>query len=328
MTMRAVVCEELRWPARLPVATVATPEPGPGQILVEVAAAGLNFADTLVIGGTYQEKLQPPFIPGAELAGTVTKVGADVTKFRLSDRVMGQVVSGAYAEQALLDVARAQRVPDEMPFSEAAGFFIPYGTAACGLFERGRLKPEETVLVTGAAGGVGRAAVELALARGARVIATASGAARRAAIASMGDVTVLDADHAGLKERLLQATGGKGVDIVFDVVGGELARQALRALAFEGRFVIVGFASGNIPNFPANHLLVKNVDVIGLYWGVYQTHLPERTDAMFEELAKYYRQGAIRPHIAASFPLEKINEALAELVAHKHIGKLIVDPKS
>ncbi len=327
MTMRAVLCRELGWPARLPIADIAVPDPGPGQVLVAVAAAGLNFADTLLIGGTYQERLEPPFVPGAELAGTVIKAGPQVTRFRPGDRVMGQIASGAYAEYALMDVARAQPVPDEMPFEEAAGFFIPYGTAYCGLFERGRLKPGETVLVTGAAGGVGRAAVELASARGCRVIATASGEDRRASLREIANVTVIDPEPDELKQRIMKATDGKGVDVVFDVVGGELARQALRALTFEGRFIIVGFAGGDIPQFPANHLLVKNIDVMGFYWGVYQARLPERTDAMFEALAALYRQGAIRPHVGAIFPLEEINEALSELLTRKHIGKLIVDPR-
>lgn len=327
MTMRAIICETLGWPAVLPTVRIAVPEPGPGQMLVEVAAAALNFADTLLIGGTYQEKLAPPFVPGAELSGTVVKIAPDVTNFRIGDRVMGQVPSGAYAEYALLDTRRAQRVPDDMSFRDAAGFFIPFGTAACGLIERGRLKAGETVLVTGAAGGVGRAAVELAKAMGARVIAMASGTWRQAGLRDIGDITVLDAEVDTLRNRVMDATEGAGVDLVFDVVGGAMAEQAVRTLRMEGRCVVVGFASGMVPKIPVNHLLVKNIDIVGLYWGAYQTRLPDRTDALFENLSRLYRNGSITPHTAAWFPLEKFNEAMTDLLARKHIGKIILDPK-
>ncbi|UYV35775.1 NADPH:quinone oxidoreductase family protein [Rhodobacteraceae bacterium D3-12] len=327
MKMRAVLCEKLGWPATLPVAEVAVPQPGAGQMLVEVAAAGLNFADQLLIGGSYQEKMTPPFVPGAELAGTVVEVAPDVTRFRVGDRVMGQVNSGAYAEFALLDAHRAQYVPSRMPFDEAAGFFIPYGTAACGLYERARLKEDETVLVTGAAGGVGRAAVELAKARGRHVIAIASGEQRRSGLRDIGGITVFDTDASKLNERVKDATAGAGVDIVFDVVGGKLAQQAMRTLRVEGRFVMAGFASGDLPELRANHLLVKNIDVVGFYWGAYQARFPDRTDALFEDLRRLYVQGVIKPHTSARFPIEQFNEAMAELLKRKHIGKIIMDPK-
>ncbi len=327
MKMRAVLCEKLGWPATLSVAEIVVPQPANGQMLVEVAAAGLNFADQLLIGGSYQEKLTPPFVPGAELAGTVVAVSPDVTRFRVGDRVMGQVSSGAYAEFAVLDAERAQSVPDEMPFDEAAGFFIPYGTAICGLYERARLIKGETVLVTGAAGGVGRAAVELAKARGANVLATASGEMRRSGLRDIGGITVFDTDSSKLSARVKEATAGAGVDVVFDVVGGELAQQALRTLCIEGRFVMAGFASGDLPELRANHLLVKNIDVVGFYWGAYQTRFRERTDALFEDLRRLYGQGAIKPHTSARFPIEHFNEAMAELLARKHIGKIIMDPK-
>ena len=328
MMMRAVICKELAWPTHLSVARIAVPEPSPGQMLVRVAAAGLNFADTLVIGGSYQERLTPPFVPGAELSGTVEATGERVGNYRPGDRVMGQVASGAYAEYALLEADKAQRVPASMPFEQAGGFYIPYGTAYCGLFDRGRLKPGETVLITGAAGAVGHAAVELAAARDARVIALANGEERRAALRSKDNVEVLDSRPNEIRDRLRDLTNGKGVDVVLDVVGGEVARQALRALAFEGRLVIVGFASGDIPKFPANQLLVKNVDVSGFYWAPYQTRRPRQTDAMFQKLAQLYETGKIRPHVAARFSLDQINDALAELLARKHFGKLIVDPQS
>lgn len=326
--MRAIVCKSLGWPQPLNVADVPVPELLPGHLLVKVAAAGVNFADTLLIGGTYQEKLTPPFIPGAEIAGIVVGVAGDVVGFAVGDRVMGQVPSGGYAEFALLDARRAAAIPPSMPFEEAAGFYIPYGTACCGLVARGRLRKAETVLVTGAAGGVGLASVEIAAALGGKVLATARGSARQAEVRRAGACEVIDPSVEDLRARIRALTDDHGVDVVFDVVGGDITRQALRCLAFEGRLVLVGFAGGEAAALPSNHLLVKNVDVIGFYWGPYQTLRPVETADMFRHLSALYEEGKLRPRVAAAFPLERTGDALAELLTRRHAGKIIVETAS
>lgn len=323
--MRAIVCCEHRWPQTLTVTEVERPAVRPGHVLVRTAAAGVNFADVLVIEGSYQEKLVPPFIPGVEIAGTVVEVGHGTRCFAAGDRVMGQITSGGYAEYAVLDERRAAPIPQRMTFFEAAGFYIPYGTAHAGLVSRGRVRAGETVLVTGAAGAVGRAAVEVAAAMGARVIAVAGGKNRRQQLLAAGAERAIDNAPEMLRERTMELTEGHGVDVVFDVVGGETTRQALRCLAFEGRLILLGFASGEVASLPANHLLVKNVDVIGFYWGPYQTLKTGETARTFETLSALHAAGQLNPRVASAYALEEVETALLSLARREHSGRIVVD---
>lgn len=321
--MRAVVCHAHGWPQPLAVERVPVPQPGPGEMLVRVAAAGVNFADMLVIGGSYQERLAPPFIPGAELSGAVVATGKDVRGYRPGDRVMAQVQSGAYAEFVCVDPARAAPVPDGMTDQQAAGFYVPYGTAYAGLIDRARMVAGDVVVVTGAGGAVGRAAVEVAKAAGAHVIGVAEGEERRMLVEAAGADRVVGAADA--REAVLAATDRRGADIVFDVVGGGTARELMRALAFEGRFLIVGFAGGEVPVFPANHVLVKNVDIRGFFWGPYQTLRPAETAKVFEGLAELFGRGLLKPRVAGSYPLERAGDAMEQIARRSHVGKLVVD---
>ncbi|MGB6119856.1 MAG: NADPH:quinone oxidoreductase family protein [Mesorhizobium sp.] len=292
-------------------------------MLVRVSAAGVNFADMLVIGGSYQEKLAPPFIPGAELCGTVVSVGDDVVGYSVGDRIMGQVPSGAYAEFACVDPLRAAKVPASMSDHEAAGFYIPYGTAYAGLIDRAGLVSGDVVVVTGAAGGVGRAAVEVAKAAGAFVIGVAEGSERRAAVVEAGADLAIGSDK--VRSAVLEASGGRGADIVFDMVGGSMGRELMRALAFEGRFVIVGFASGEVPVFPANHVLVKNIDIRGFFWNPYQTLRPAETRKAFDSLADMFGRGLLKPRVAQAYPLERTGDAMEQITRRSHVGKLVIN---
>ena len=323
-TMRALLVREHGWPSAMRVERVARPTPGEGQVLVRVRAAGLNFADTLVIGGSYQERQAPPFVPGAELCGDIVACGPDVRDWRVGERVMGQVDAGAYAEYAVADARRIVRVPRGMADDVAAGFYIPYGTALCALRERGRLEPGQTLLVLGAAGAVGQAAVQVGRALGARVVGTSRHESRRDAVMGAGaESFVATAGLAGdaLRDRLLEATGG--ADLVLDTVGGALALAALRCLRFEGRLVVIGFTAGDAPAFPANHLLVKNVDIVGCYWGPYQTRRPDETRRAFETLADWYARQLIHPAVAAGVALAEVPHALEALARGEYAGKVV-----
>lgn len=321
--MRAVVCHTHGWPQPLVVARAPIPTPAWDEMLVKVAAAGVNFADTLAIGGSYQEKLVPPFIPGAEIAGTVVTTGEGVTGYAAGDRIMAQVSSGGYAEYVCVDPRRAAPIPAGMSDVEAAGFYIPYGTAYAGLVDRGELTKGDFVVVTGAAGGVGLAAVQVAKAIGAYVIGIAEGEERRAIVRDAGADMVVPAS--GGRNAVLSATDKRGADIVFDMVGGATARELMRVLAFEGRFLVVGFASGEVPTFPVNHVLVKNIDIRGFFWNPYQVLRPAATARAFERLAEMVGQGRLCPRVAGVYRLENTEGAMQQIARRSHVGKLVVD---
>jgi NADPH2:quinone reductase len=253
----------------------------------------------------------------------VVATGKDVRGYRPGDRVMAQVSSGAYAEFVCVDPGRAAPVPAGMADQEAAGFYVPYGTAYAGLIDRGRMVAGDVVVVTGAGGAVGRAAVEVAKAAGAYVVGIAEGDERRALVEAAGADRVAGAADA--RETVLAATNGRGADIVFDVVGGDTARELMRALAFEGRFLIVGFAGGEVPIFPANHVLVKNIDICGFFWGPYQRLRPEETAKVFKGLADLFDRGLLKPRVAGSYPLEATDDALEQITRRSHVGKLVID---
>jgi len=325
-TMRALLVRETGWPNGMQVTEVPRPQAqalDADSVLVRVRTAGLNFADTLSIGGSYQEKQALPFVPGAELCGEVVAVGAGVQGLTAGERVMGQVGAGAYAEWAVMHQHRLVRVPAAMPDDEAAGFYIPYGTALCALRERGRLAPGETLLVLGAAGAVGLAAVQVGKALGARVIGVSRSESKRGAVMQAGADAFVAWSAGDLKRALQQAGVGAGVDVVLDMVGGDATAAAMRCLQFEGRLVVVGFTSGQAPTLRANHILVKNIDIVGCYWGPYQQLRPAQTRQSFQTLFDWYRQGRLNPAIADTVPLEGVAHALEQLACGAYAGKVV-----
>ena len=322
--MRAVLCRELRGPDALELADLPAPEPGACGVRVQVRAAGVNFADSLMLAGRYQEKPHLPFTPGLELAGVIDKVGAGVRGLEPGQRVLAVVSHGAFAEQA---VARAEDVvvlPDDMDEVTAAGFAIAYGTAHGALRWRADLHAGETLLVHGAGSGVGLTAVECGKAIGAVVIATARGAEKLEVARAHGADHVIDSESADLKERIRELTDGRGADVVYDPVGGAAFDVSLRTIAWEGRIVTIGFASGQVPQIPANLLLVKNCSVHGFYWGSYRKHDPERLRDGFKELFDWHRRGLIRPLVSQTLPLARTAEAIALLTERRAIGKVVV----
>lgn len=297
------------------------PVPGPDEVRVRIAACGLNFADLLMIDGRYQERPAPPVTLGMELAGVVDAIGDGVTSLSPGTRVAVYAGHGGLAEAGCFAADRCVPLPDAMPFTEAAGFLIAHGTSHLALHRRARLQAGETLLVLGAAGGVGLTAVEIGKLMGARVIACARGAEKLSVAKAAGADLLIDSETDDLHEAV-KAAGG--ADVVYDPVGGDQFRAALRAVRPEGRILAIGFASGDIPQIPANHLLVKNISVIGLNWGGYLRFNPGAMAKTFETLFNWYTQGRLRPHISHILPLCQAAEALDLLRQRKSTGKVIV----
>ncbi|GMG83881.1 NADPH:quinone oxidoreductase family protein [Paralimibaculum aggregatum] len=300
---------------------VAAPEPGPGEALVRVAAAGVNFADTLMVQGRYQERPEPPFAPGLEVAGEVIALGAGAAGPAPGTRVAAVCGHGGFAEQVCVPASACVALPDAMEMAEAAALQVAYGTAHLALGRRARLQPGERLLVLGAAGGVGLTAVEIGRLMGAEVIAVARGADRLARAEAAGARHLLDSDTADIRAEV-KALGG--ADVVFDPVGGELWVAALRACNPEARLLPIGFASGEVPQIPANILLVKNLTVIGLYWGAYYRFAPEVMGESLRQLIAWHGEGRIRPHISHRLPLAEANEALRLLRDREATGKVVL----
>jgi len=300
---------------------IAKPNPGPGQVRLEIAACGLNFADILMEKGTYQDTPEVPFTLGMEVAGTVDAVGPGVDPDWIGTRVAMFGGSGGLAEFGCFDVSRAVRVPDAMPFQDAAAFLIAYGTSHLALAHRAKLQAGERLLVLGAAGGVGLTAVEIGKVLGAEVIACARGAEKLEAARAAGANHLLDATTADIRSEV-KALGG--ADVVYDPVGGAQFEAAFRACNPEARLLPIGFASGDVPKIPANHLLVKNLTVMGLYWGGYLTFNPGALVASLDTLMGWYTEGKITPHISHCLPLDRAAEALGLLRDRKSTGKVVV----
>lgn len=300
---------------------IARPEPGPGEILVRVAACGLNFADLLMIEGSYQDTPPLPFTLGMEVAGVVEALGPGVTEPAVGARVAGFAGHGGLAEFCVIEAGRAVALPDAMGMEAAAGFVVAYGTSHLALAHRAGLRAGERLLVLGAAGGVGLTAVELGSAMGAEVIAVARGEEKLAVAKAAGARHLIDSGAGDLRGAL-RALGG--VDVVYDAVGGEGFDAALRATRPEGRILCIGFASGTVPQIPANLLLVKNVTVMGVYWGGYLRFAPEVVTGSLAEVMGWQAEGRIRPHVSAVYPLEEAGAALALLRARKSTGKVVV----
>ena len=302
---------------------VEAPDPGPGDVQIEVRACGLNFAELLMNQGRYQEKPALPATRGMEVAGVVAKVGRDVDGLAPGMRVAAVPGSGGLAEICLAPAKRCVLLPEAMSFTDAAAFQIAYGTSHVALDERARMRPGETLVVLGAAGGVGLTAVEIGRRMGARVIAVARGADKLAVAEAAGAEITIDSDEGGLEDRL-KALGG--VDVVYDAVGDPMATAALRALRPGGRFLVIGFAAGEVPVFKANYLLVKNITVHGLYWGGYLTFDPAVLTGSLTRLFGWYADGGLRPHVSHVLPLDQALEGLELLKARASTGKVVITP--
>jgi NADPH2:quinone reductase len=327
--MQTMLCRAWGGPESLALEDLPLPEPAADQVLIEVAAAGVNFADTLMIAGKYQERPAFPFAPGLEIAGTVRALGSNVSGLEPGQRVMALTDWGGYAEAAL---ARAGDVypippaltPERFGWAEAAGFPITYGTAHCALRWHADLQPGEVLLVHGAAGGVGLAAVEIGKAIGATVIATAGGPDKLAVAQAHGADHLIDYRREDIRDRVKELTAGRGADVVFDPVGGDVFDASLRCIAWSGRLLVIGFAAGRVPQIPANILLVKNVAVMGVYWGSYRKHAPERLSEEFRELFGWVESGLLKPHVSHKLDLAQAREAMALLLERRSTGKVVL----
>ena len=322
--MRAVLCTAWGGPDDLTLGQAEPPAPGPDEVLIAVAAAGVNFADSLMIAGQYQEKPPFPFSPGLEVAGEVQAVGARVTRVKAGDRVLGLTDWGGYAEAAVARESDVFAIPAGMDFVTAAGFPITYASAHGGLVWRGALQAGETLLVHGAAGGVGLAAVEVGKALGARVIATAGGPEKLAIAEAHGADDLIDYKREDIRARVKALTDGRGADVVFDPVGGDVFDASLRCIAWGGRLLVIGFAAGRVPQVPANLLLVKNIAAIGVYWGSYRRHRPDMVAAQFAQLFAWFEAGKLRPHVSHDMDLAEAAEALKLLTGRRSTGKVVL----
>jgi len=322
--MKAVLCKTLG-PARdLVLEDVASPLPKKNEILLNVQAAGVNFPDTLIIEGKYQFQPPLPFSPGGEAAGVVAAVGEKAGAFKVGDRVMALTGWGAFAEQVAVPFYNVMPIPASMDFTTAAAFGMTYGTSMHALRQRGQLQAGETLLVLGASGGVGLAAVEIGKAMGARVIAAASSAEKLAVAKAAGADELIDYSQASLREEIKRLTGGQGVDVIYDPVGGELFEQAVRGLAWNGRLLVVGFASGSIPQLATNLVLLKGAAVLGVFWGAFAQRQPEDNAANFKQLFGWYAEGKLKPLVSQTYPLAEAGAAIEKLGQRQAVGKLVV----
>jgi NADPH:quinone reductase len=323
--MKAVLCLEHGPPSSLVVREVADPEPGEGQVVVDVHACGVNFPDTLIIQGRYQFQPPLPFSPGGEIAGVVSGVGPGVVAAKPGDRVIAVTGFGGFAEKVVVDESRLVAMPDGMDFASASGLIFTYGTGIYALRDRGYLAPGETLLVLGAAGGTGLAAVELGAAMGARVIAAASSAEKLRLCRERGASDVIDYSSEDLRSRVKELTDGRGVDVCYDPVGGDFAEAALRGMAWNGRYLVIGFVAG-IPRVPFNLMLLKSCQVVGVFWGAFTAREPERNRELLGELFELWAAGKVRPHVSATYPLERAAEALDDLIDRRALGKIVLVP--
>jgi NADPH2:quinone reductase len=322
--MRALVCKEYGPPESLVIEEVDDPVAGAGQVLVDIAAAGINFPDVLSIAGQYQVKTPTPFIPGNEAAGTVLGVGDGVTRYTVGDRVIVNSRGVAFAEKCVADQDLTMPLPDGLEVRVGAAFTVTYGTAYHALVQSANLQPGETVLVLGAAGGVGIAAVEIAKTMGARVIAAASSDDKLEFAKASGADAVVNYSTQDLKETVKALTDGNGVDVVYDPVGGDLADAAFRALAWHGRYLVIGFASGDIPKFQANIALLKEASIVGVWWGTWAAKNPGQQIQNMRELADLIGKGALTPRVTESYRLEDYVQAFEAITSRRARGKVIL----
>lgn len=322
--MRAVICKQFGPIESVVVEEYDLPPPQSGHVRVRIEAAGVNFPDTLMVQGKYQVKPELPFVPGAELAGVVEAVGDGVTDFAPGMKVIGMVGQGAFADVANVRAARLLQRPSGMDAATAAGFSMTYGTSMHALKQRAKLQPGETLLVLGASGGVGLAAVELGKAMGATVIAAASSDQKLAVAKDAGADHLINYSTGSLKDAVKELTSGKGVDVVYDPVGGDLLEEAVRATAWEGRILIVGFASGTIPRVPANLMLLKGSSLVGVFYGTFRDRDPAANRANFSTMFEWFEEGKLKPLISQTMELEKVVDAFNILTGRGAIGKIVL----
>lgn len=324
--MKAVVCHAFGPPENLTVEEVDDPTPGPGQALVEVKAAAATFPDTLMLEDKYQFKAEPPYTPGGEVAGVVTQLGEGVTELSVGDRVVGGLGTiGGFAQLALVDAAGARVLPDSVDFAQSTGLNYAYGTTLYGLKYRGELAEGETLLITGAGGHVGLSAVELGKLMGARVIAAASTEEKLDLCRQRGADETINYSSENLKERAKELTDGKGCDVIYDCVGGDLAEQALRAIGWGGRFLVVGFPAG-IPAIPLNLTLLKSCQIVGVFYGAMTMREPELSKSISSELIDLTASGKLTPHISGEYGLDQAGEALRSMIDRTSLGKVVIVP--
>jgi len=324
--VKAVICKAYGPPENLVVEDVPDPVAGPGQLLVEVKAASVTFPDTLMLENKYQFKAPPPYIPGGEVAGVVLAVGEDVTGFAVGDRVVGGLgTTGGYAQYAVVAATGSRILPEGVGFAESTGLNYAYGTTLYGLKYRGKLAAGESLLVLGAGGNVGLTAVEIGKLMGARVIAAASTEEKLQLCRERGADETINYATEDLKERTKELTGGNGVDVVYDCVGGAYAEAALRAIGWEGRFLVIGFTAG-IPAIPLNLTLLKSCQIVGVFYGAMTARDPVLRDAVAAELIELTASGKLRPHISGRYPLERAGEALRSMMDRQALGKIVIEP--
>lgn len=324
--MRAVVVDRFMSPEALRVREQAEPRVGAEELSIAVRAAGCNFSDLLMLKGEYQVKPPFPFVPGSEVAGVVREAGAGASGFAAGDRVIARCGTGGFAELAVARAEAAVRLPEKVSFEAGAALSTVYPTSYAALVWRAALAPGETVLVHAAAGGVGLAAVQIARALGARVIATAGGASKCEVARRAGAEVVVDYRAEDFVPRVLEATDGRGVDVVYDSVGGDTTDRSLRCIAWNGRLLVIGFASGEIPSVKLNRVMLKNVSLVGLHWSAYPEREPARVAECFAGLFALIERGAIEPLVSARYPLERAGEALVALGARETVGKIVLVP--
>ena len=326
--MKAVLCKQFGPPESLVIEDLPSPNAGAGEVVVSVKAASLNFPDVLIIQNKYQFKPPLPFSPGSEMSGLVKEVGEGVKGYKPGDRVIAFTTYGAFAEEVKVEASRLVPIPEGMDYNSAAAFLLSYGTSDHALRDRGQLKSGETLLVLGAAGGVGLAAIEIGKAMGARVIACASSADKLEVCKQHGaDAGINYATEDGgteMREKIKELTGGKGVDVVYDAVGGPYSEPALRSTAWRGRFLVVGFAAGDIPKIPLNLTLLKGCSIVGVFWGDFARREPKAFAESIGQLGKWFREGKLKPHVSQTFPLEKAVDALQLMAARKVKGKVVL----
>ena len=324
--MKAVLCTHFGTPDELEVADIPEPKAGPGEALVAVKAAALNFFDLLIIAGKYQHKPPFPFSPAAEFAGVVESVGAGVNGFAPGDRVIGWTGWGAAREKIAAGAAQLAKLPDNLDFDRAAGLTVTYATTLYGLRERGHLKAGETLVVLGATGGVGLAAIEIGKIMGARVIACASSDEKLAFAKAHGADETVNYASQDLRDALKRLGGARGIDVVYDPVGGHYAEPALRSLGWEGRYLVVGFAAGDIPKIPLNLVLLKSCDIRGVLWGAWTLRDPKGQAALMKDIAAWCAEGKLSAHVHAAYPLSETAAALKAIAERKVMGKIVLRP--
>ncbi|HZV65783.1 MAG TPA: NADPH:quinone oxidoreductase family protein [Telluria sp.] len=324
--MKAVVCKAWGLPDSLVVGELPDPVAGPGQVVLDVKAAGVNFPDLLIIQGKYQFKPALPFTPGSELAGVVSAVGPGVERIALGDRMIAFTAQGAFAEKIALPVQALMPMPAGMAFDTAAAITLTYGTSHHAVVDRAALKQGETMLVLGAAGGVGLAAIEIGKALGARVIAAASSDEKLAVCRAHGADATINYSRDDLRAAIKAATGGKGPDVIYDPVGGDYTEAAFRAIGWRGRYLVVGFANGEIPKLPLNLMLLKGASLVGVFWGEYAKREPKANLAAMRQLLGWMAEGKIRPLVSARYALADTARALNDMAARKVTGKVVIVP--